>query len=802
MQIEDISPSVELRENGNENVAAESTEIQEEQTRNRFTSKTDPMREPVKNKTTVEEIRGGNLLTLQLPEKQIINLKAENEKTLTKRTEETLEINKNNVKRTEERPTSATTFTSQKDPKMSEKYSKSDKEESVATDTLEVTRNNDDTLLHNSNTEPHGENSEVKTTNIQNIWINGERKHDGTDVKLKRLNQTGGMKEERVEWERERKLVMGIHPDMTKRRTYEEENPFKEKLETAEEEKGDEKIAGKNMNNKEDQRALSNVTSPPSASTAQSEIPATMQTTETGRTTHTAELTRQINRVHKATEREFVSWLKGAKPKPEAAKFISADLHRQEPNPAQKSKENTNTAEMVSFALKPKTKEPTVRQNKAPPLPPHVTTSSASTPSSIPTKPGNSRNTRTKVDKRIRDEKMQKPPNRKNIIPTTPVHFPYFMDDYCPPECACYGRVVQCSDKGVNKIPYGIPYNARYILLMNNQIDSIQLDLLSEYVSMEFLVLSNNQLKDGTIEGAFEGVPALKRLYLDRNLLESVPIDLPSSLEELRLDNNNLKLMSEAVWTRCPGLLVLSLSNNSLGSRSESLPREVFSPLCELRTLNLDHNHLGSVPQGLPLSLKELYLRGNLIDRVHAGVFNGLSGLMVLDLSSNRLTDKGLVRESLLNATHIESLNLEGNRLKQFPRHLPPSLKTLSIEGNCISSIRKAALSRLKNLEHLGLARNKIFKVAPGAFRMQPVLHQLDLCHNSLQQVPRQLPPGLHLLALTHNKIQSVPRDAFCWGNKSLSGLVRVQLEHNLIDMGNLDTQAFRCLRGFQVVHF
>ncbi|XP_069571881.1 podocan [Brachyistius frenatus] len=387
---------------------------------------------------------------------------------------------------------------------------------------------------------------------------------------------------------------------------------------------------------------------------------------------------------------------------------------------------------------------------------------------------------------------------------TPPTHFPYFTDNYCPPECACYGRVVQCSDKSVDKVPYGIPYNARYVLLMNNRINSIQLDLLNEYVSMEFLVLSNNRLTDGAIEGAFEGVPALKRLYLDRNLLESVPTDLPVSLEELRLDNNHVKVMSEAAWERCPGLLVLSLSNNSLGNGSESLPDAALAPLRNLRTLNLDHNRLTSVPRGLPLSIKELYLKGNRIQQFRRGAFNGTSGLVVLDLSANRLTNRGLLRDSLLNATQLESLNLEGNRLKQVPRHLPLSLKTLNLEGNLISSIKRAAFSAWKNLEHLGLARNKIFRVAPGAFGTLLVLHQLDLCHNTLRQVPRQLPHGLHSVALTHNKIQSVPRDAFCWGNKStsLSGLVRVQLEHNVLDMGRLDAQAFRCLRGFQVVHF
>lgn len=134
-----------------------------------------------------------------------------------------------------------------------------------------------------------------------------------------------------------------------------------------------------------------------------------------------------------------------------------------------------------------------------------------------------------------------------------------------------FPRVVQCSDKGVEKVPYGIPYNSRYVLLMNNRIDSIQLDLLNEYLSMEFLVLSNNRLTDGSIEGAFEGILALRRLYLDRNLLESVPTDLPASLEELRLDNNRLNVMSEGAWAHCPSLLVLSLSNNSLGNGNNTL---------------------------------------------------------------------------------------------------------------------------------------------------------------------------------------------------------------------------------------
>ncbi|KAL2103012.1 hypothetical protein ACEWY4_002180 [Coilia grayii] len=412
----------------------------------------------------------------------------------------------------------------------------------------------------------------------------------------------------------------------------------------------------------------------------------------------------------------------------------------------------------------------------------------------------NAKKLKEKIARSLKKDEGQK---KKEEVTPTP-YFPFFKDDYCPSECACYGRVVQCSDKGVDKVPFGIPYNARYILLMNNRIDSIQLDLLSEYLSMEFLVLSNNRLTDSSVEGSFEGVQNLKRLYLDRNLLQSIPTDLPASLEELRLDGNIVSVMSEAAWGRCPGLLILSLNNNSLGNGSNSLSPGVLSPLGSLRTLSLNHNRLLAVPSQLPLSLRELYLRGNLIHSFHGDVFAGDSELLVLDLSANRLGPRGLGKDALLRANRLESLNLEGNLLRKVPRHLPPSLKTLNLEGNRIASVGRAAFRRLPNLEHLGLARNRIARVALGAFRALPILHQLDLSHNALRQVPRQLPPSLHFVSITHNKIQSVPRDALCPGgsNGPLSPLVRVQLEHNQIDMGRLDTQAFWCLRGFQVVHF
>uniref|UniRef100_A0A3P8V3E3 Uncharacterized protein n=1 Tax=Cynoglossus semilaevis TaxID=244447 RepID=A0A3P8V3E3_CYNSE len=317
-----------------------------------------------------------------------------------------------------------------------------------------------------------------------------------------------------------------------------------------------------------------------------------------------------MNTVHETQEINTNVPPKEATQKPQDGQFISKNLSNTEPNPPAESNETistttpwlefthnlnktqlTNQAETLTMVeAESKLK---VKQKKPSPTQPQLTkragrpqlktdTTPAIRPMKINSVGKNKATVKQLEEKRRKKEnKTQKTPQKKKQE-TRPTHFPYFMDNYCPPEC-------------VDKVPYGIPYNSRYILLMNNHIN----------------------------KGAFDGVPALKRLYLDKNILESIPTDLPVSLEELRLDDN---------------------------------------------------------------------------------------------------------------------------QLHQVPQHLPSSLKTLNLEGNLIVSIRKVAI---------------------GAFKSLHVLHQLDLCHNTLLQVPRQLPHDLHSVALTHNKIQSVPRDAFCWGGKN-----------------------------------
>lgn len=114
---------------------------------------------------------------------------------------------------------------------------------------------------------------------------------------------------------------------------------------------------------------------------------------------------------------------------------------KEESNPEPKVNDNTVTVKPVRFTLKPKAVQdtgnglkPTAKQNKASPEGPQwtkVELTTSKTPS------GKKKKFKEKGTKKI--NKTQKPWEGKEEV-TTPAHFPYFKDDYCPPDCACYGR--------------------------------------------------------------------------------------------------------------------------------------------------------------------------------------------------------------------------------------------------------------------------------------------------------------------------------------------------------------------------
>ncbi len=168
--------------------------------------------------------------------------------------------------------------------------------------------------------------------------------------------------------------------------------------------------------------------------------------------------------------------------------------------------------------------------------------------------------------------------------------------------------------------------------------------------------------------GDFEGLSSLQELRLESNQLRALPADIFSGLSSLRrlyLGNNQLTSLPPDVFSELTALHDLYLHNNQL----TSLPVDLFAGLSSLRQINLHTSRLTNLPadifSGLS-SLTQLFLRNNKLTSLPADLFSGLSSLQYLYLDGNRLTSlpadlfSGLpsLTQLLLNKNQMSTLSV------------------------------------------------------------------------------------------------------------------------------------------------
>lgn len=253
----------------------------------------------------------------------------------------------------------------------------------------------------------------------------------------------------------------------------------------------------------------------------------------------------------------------------------------------------------------------------------------------------------------------------------------------CPSACRCDRGFVYCNDRGLTSIPTGIPEDSTTLFLQNNHIKNagiprellkllkvetiylyrnnldefptnipkstkelhlqenniraISLDSLSKIPYLERLHLDDNSVSAVSIEeGAFRDSNYLRLIFLSRNHLSSIPVGLPNTIEELRLDDNRIATISEDALMQLGGLKRLVLDGNLLSN--QGLHDKVFNNLENLAELSLVRNVLTSPPT-LPITgLQKLHLQENHISSIPSNAFSHLTQLHRLDLSNNNLT--------------------------------------------------------------------------------------------------------------------------------------------------------------------
>ena len=326
--------------------------------------------------------------------------------------------------------------------------------------------------------------------------------------------------------------------------------------------------------------------------------------------------------------------------------------------------------------------------------------------------------------------------------------------------------------------------------LSSNLLTEIEPQSFSNLEILEVVDLSDNQI--GTIlNGAFDTIPHLKKLHLQRNQLSSYKGDIYSGmgndteLEYLDLSHNQITYLYPESFDLHPQLKWVNFAVN----RFAFFPTQFIKNLRQLEYLNLEKNQIKSLEDSdfanLP-NLRRLKLAMNEIESISETAFQNSSQLQFIDISFNNISElesdlfQGILRLNLdvshNNLTSIpeglfekpkvfrlESLDLSHNRFTEIPANVLQnqyfSLETLKISHNNIKVIPSDA-DILVNVKEMDLSFNPLTTDSIINVLNEPkTVRRLNMAGTGISEVPFLETPFLINLNVSHNNIRIINDD-------------------------------------------
>ena len=199
-----------------------------------------------------------------------------------------------------------------------------------------------------------------------------------------------------------------------------------------------------------------------------------------------------------------------------------------------------------------------------------------------------------------------------------------------------------------------------------------------------------------------------------------------------------------------------------------SLRNGDFEGLSGLVFLDLSHNFLRALPDSVfadVTSLDTLYLEENLLAALPEGVFEELTGLEYLDLSGNALT--ALPDSSFSGFTALRKLYLDDNWLTTVPEGTfadLTALDTLWLGANELETLPDGVFDNLTELKGLRLSGNRLSALPEGAFDDLTSLEYLTFSGNRLTELDDGVFDNLTSvteLFFTSNRLGTLPDGVF-----------------------------------------
>lgn len=270
-------------------------------------------------------------------------------------------------------------------------------------------------------------------------------------------------------------------------------------------------------------------------------------------------------------------------------------------------------------------------------------------------------------------------------------------------------RALYLDGNQLYSIPKGLPSNLILLSLEVNNIFYISKANLTEIQNIQVLYLGQNcyyrnpcNTSYDIENGAFLPLNNLTLLSLKSNNLSFIPHQLPTSLKELYLYNNNIQEVTDEDFKNLTNLEILDISGNC--------PRCYNAPFPCTPCLNNAQLKISKTAFKMLTKLKTLRLHSNSLTRVLPEWFASTKALRVLDLSSNFLAREIGVTTFPVNLGKLEELDLSFNfELQRYPQTLRLScnfsslisLRILRIKGYVFQQLKWDSIAPLKALPKL-----------------------------------------------------------------------------------------------------
>lgn len=280
---------------------------------------------------------------------------------------------------------------------------------------------------------------------------------------------------------------------------------------------------------------------------------------------------------------------------------------------------------------------------------------------------------------------------------------------------------------------------------------------ISKCEALEKLLVYANQLKElpATLP------PNITELNLFNNKLKKLPpsIGQLTELEEVNLAANKLMMTTDAMFASWSKVTVLNMYDNNL-VRFGSL-----APLASLQELRLNNNNLEEMPTlGTHPALTIIEIHKNRLSTIPDDYFEKTPALERLSLWGNMLT---ALPASLCRCSSLVGVQAQDNKIASLPSgSWPTTLETLFVQQNPLTTL-PAELGACSALKRVNVSQLKLD--APGvevAKKYAPACHGLppvSPSERAHRQRPRQPPVGASRDAPPFHPVS--PRSRAGWGS-------------------------------------